>query len=373
MRIQKRTLFIGIIVWLLFFGWWFRGFLFKNWQFRLFSLSSWHHLIREFRAGWQISSKSDWIFLFSFIIAPFIFGLLWYWFQKIKWRKIWKKIWSILRWPFLVKKKKKLKEETAVYEPKQPYVAMAPYRPIAMPTIGKVQSSAPQKTFLNNTTAVGDFPSSSLEPEKNFLDRFPSMPSSPSSEVVSSRAEPFTNEAFAEMANTPLSEIEIPKMEAVKEDISQLLDQAGYVPLSPVMVGERKADLMVASATDLLIILYDTEIGDWLADEESFNDEDPLWFSETDHRVSPVFRLKQTSNALQQKIGDILTVRPVLIEKEGTIINAEDMMKTWNDLGVIVCRTGVGGPVELPTGSEVFKESREKISAETLEKIKELL
>ena len=66
-------------------------------------------------------------------------------------------------------------------------------------------------------------------------------------------------------------------------------------------------------------------------------------------------------------------MRPVLIERAGTIINAEDMMKTWNDLGVVVCRTDMGGPVELPTTSELLKESQEKISDEALAKIKELL
>ena len=78
-------------------------------------------------------------------------------------------------------------------------------------------------------------------------------------------------------------------------------------------------------------------------------------------------------NDLQKKLDGILPVRPVLIEQKGTIINAEDMMKTWNDLGVVVCRTGMGGPIELPTGTELFKEAQEKISDETLAKIKELL
>ena len=93
MQIQnpKRTFFIGIVVWLLFFGWWFRGFLFRNWYFRLFSFKSWRHLAKEFQAGWHISAKSDWIFIFSFILAPFIFALLWYFAQKIQWMRLWKK------------------------------------------------------------------------------------------------------------------------------------------------------------------------------------------------------------------------------------------------------------------------------------------
>jgi len=97
MHIQKRTLFIGVIVWLLFFGWWFRGFLFKNWHFRLFSFKSWRYLFNEFKAGWQISSKSDWIFIFSFILAPFVFALLWYLAQKVQWRKLWKEYFAYMK------------------------------------------------------------------------------------------------------------------------------------------------------------------------------------------------------------------------------------------------------------------------------------
>ena len=368
MRIQnpKRSILIGVIVWLLFFGWWFRGYLFRNWRFRLFSFKSWHYLIHEFRAGWQISSKSDWIFIASFIAAPFIFGFLWYLAEKIHWRKIWKKIWGILKWPFLIGKKKKLKEVESTYSPKQPAQPFV-YRPQAMPSSGsRVQSLADadesQRTFLNNTTAMGDFPESAPEPD-DFVGRYRQEPSEP-------KVKPFTNEAFAEMADTPLSEIEIPQMEPAEEDIPALLERAGYVELS---VDDADVDFVAASASEVLIALYDTTEGDWLADEESFNDEDPLWFSETDHRISPVFQLKTEAENWQQKLGDEFVVRPVLIEQKGNIINAEDMMKTWNDLGVTVCRTDVGGPVELPTMTEVLREKQEKISEEALEKIKNLL
>ena len=378
MRIQnpKRTFFIGIIVWLLFFGWWFRGFLFKNWQFRLFSFKSWKYLINEFRSGWYISSKSDWIFLFSFILAPFIFALLWLWAQKIQWRKIWKKIWNALRWPFLQKKKRALKEATAAYEPKGPIVVPV-YRPQEMPSSGarfQPLKQQPQKTFLNASTAMGDFQTEMPQsaPKNQGFDAFPNEPAYPmdSPEPISKT---FTNDDFEKMAQTPISEIEIPKMEPADEDIGAILTEAGYTLLPVSAIAGQKIDFVAASQNELVLALCDTEAGDWLADEESFNDEDPLWFSETDHRVSPVFQLISVSKTVQKNLGDAIKVQPVLIEREGTIINAEDMMRTWNDLGVKVCRTKTGGPVELPTGSEIFKESQEKISDELLEKIKAVL
>ena len=377
MRIQnpKRTILIGIIVWLLFFGWWFRGFLFRNWRFRLFSFSSWRYLIHEFQSGWQITSKSDWIFICSFILAPFIFALLWYLAQKVRWHKLWRKIWKILRWPFLIKKKKKLKEEVAAYEPKQPAESFV-YRPQAMPaTVIRTQNTtAPtqsQETFLNSSTAMGNFSDMTQKPVKN-NDSFPALPIFPS-DMGEPKQEPFTNEAFAQMANIRLDDIELPKMETVKEDIPDLLNKAGYVVLPEEVAKEKGVDLIALSATQIFIAQYDKHEGEWLADEESFNEEDPLWFSETDHRVSPVFQLKNKAALIREKVGADFHVRPVLFEQVGNIINAEDMMKTWNDLGVTVCRTASGGPVELPIAAEILKETQEKISDETLEKVKALL
>ena len=113
-----------------------------------------------------------------------------------------------------------------------------------------------------------------------------------------------------------------------------------------------------------------------MADEEAFNDEDPLWFSETDHRVSPVFELIQQTKAVGQKLtsaGFDLKVQPMLIERKGNLINAEDMLRTWNDLGVIVCRTDIGGPVELKTLGEILNKQYEPLPEDTIQQIKQIL
>lgn len=378
MRIKnpKRTFFIGLAVWLLFFRWWLDGFLVKNWRFPLFSFKSWRYLMNEFKGGWQITSTSDWIFVSSLLMAPFIFIFLWYVACKANWGKWGKKIWKGIRWPIFVQKRKKLNKSVAAYTPKNPLNPAASYRPLAMPSSGLRTNPVPppSKTFLNNTTAMGRFDTSEGIPIKEFNEpeSFSTMPVPPFTEPSHSHQETFTKKDFEEMANTPISDIQIPKMEPVKENISSILEKAGYTFLE-ANISKQDGAIFAASSQELWIILNDTQPGDWLADEESFNDEDPLWFSETDHRVSPVFQLKTWAEQLQQKLGELIQVRSLLIEKDGVIINAEDMMKTWNDLGVVVCRTAEGGPVELPTISEVFKEPQEKIEPDILEKLKSML
>ena len=170
MRIQnpKRTLFIGIIVWLLFFGWWFRSFLLINWRFRLFSFRSWIHLIDEFRHGWKISSLSDWIFIISFFLSIPVFLFLWYFFNKIEWKKLFKKIWNWIKSPFLIKKKTQLKKVEKIYAPKVAPASVLNQRPKPIPTNGStfssVRSTENQMTFLNNSTAMPSFPSACRAP-----------------------------------------------------------------------------------------------------------------------------------------------------------------------------------------------------------------
>lgn len=74
---------------------------------------------------------------------------------------------------------------------------------------------------------------------------------------------------------------------------------------------------------------------DWLADEERFNDENPLWFSESSHVESPIFKLQVFRDLLlKKKPGEIKIV--LIIFPGSGIINAEDMLETWEEIGVTV-------------------------------------
>ncbi len=53
------------------------------------------------------------------------------------------------------------------------------------------------------------------------------------------------------------------------------------------------------------MIVYAGFSGNWLADEEAFNGEPPLWFSEVDHRVSPVFQAMKSCAFFQHSLQDI--------------------------------------------------------------------
>ena len=370
MKNPKRTLLIGIIVGLLFFGWWFRGFLYINWRFGLFSWDSWAFLFHEIGAGWRISSKGDWIFLISFILSFPLYFILWYWANKIKWEILFQKSHSLKqkfkRTPVKVSTAPKTEEKQKNKIQKAPPITAQ--RPMAMPSFGPTMRTTPIQQD-QPFQAEKPFSAQSQPDYSKFVE---SPQTTPSLTPDISTWESLSPD-LRQMADTPLSEIQLPQNQSVDEDIDSILANMHWTHLPDVVLNKQKVDLCI-SQEQIALLIFDDEAGDWLADEEAFNDEDPLWFSETDHRVSPVFKLSICAKELTQKLADTsFKIKPILVERKGNLINAEDMLKTWNDLGVIVCRTATGGPVQLKTFSEVFNQPATPVQDSDLEKIKQIL
>ena len=91
-----------------------------------------------------------------------------------------------------------------------------------------------------------------------------------------------------DFANIPLDDIKMPERTALNEDIPALLIKAGYKVVADVDMDGTHVDYVAIDSVKILLMVLDTQKGDWLADEERFNNEDPLWFSESSHRTSPV-------------------------------------------------------------------------------------
>jgi hypothetical protein len=380
MQNPKRTLLIGLVVGLLFFGWWFRGFLYINWNFNLFSGESWRFLFQEINAGWRVSSAGDWIFLISFVLVIPMYLGIWYWANKIQWGSSAKKVAHLPKKHIQhIKKKistppKKSEHKTPAHTLHKPIKAppISAQRPMPMPTMGPTMRSQPvqQQSFAQSNPMPAEMPNS-YTPSPMANDRA----FTPDTPMDTSWNNPLEAD-LKQMADMPLEEIQLPPQPSVDENPDELLSNTGWSVLSDVTSDEKASGFVAVCQGQMLWARYDDIDGDWLADEEAFNDEDPLWFSETDHRVSPVFELMQTGKLIAKKLSDAgfdLKVQPMLIERKGNIINAEDMLRTWNDLGVMVCRTDKGGPVELKTLSEVLNKQYEPLSDDAVEQLRQIL
>ncbi len=164
--------------------------------------------------------------------------------------------------------------------------------------------------------------------------------------------------------------------EASQGPVYEALAQKNYEIISNIMVGNTVIDFVGVSESDIYLCLVDKESGDWLADEEMFNGEEPLWFSESSHRVSPVCKLNNVKKQIESALDDggfEQKVTPCVVIQMANIINADDMFEIWNDMGIEVTRINRGAPKEIKLFSKFLNEADGKISKKEADNLRKLL
>lgn len=369
----RRNLLVGLVVGTLFIGWWMNDFYIGNWRFRLFSPAHWSYVWDEFKSGWIIHSASDWVFVSTIVLLVPAFLVLWWISCKIRWRQSalagCRKVKSLICKPDpkkVVRKKIKLKSKESHKK----------VRPKPINSIGRPAAKAVGRTMDAGGQGTPATPTPPVSPE--FTGGF-DLPNGPTGSSVGSIPQTADRPAFLDenddLDNVSLDDIKLPERERLQEDVVSLLSGANYQVVRDVLMNKLTLAYVGVATDTIVLALADTEAGDWLADEEFFNEEEPLWFSENAHRISPVYRLVETSKSFQKKVQDAgypQRVIPMLIEQTGTIINAADMAETWNKMNVIVCRTDMGGPEELPSVAAAVPHAADKGTAADLESIRNL-
>ena len=350
----RRTLGVGFVVGLIFIYLCMNWFYKKNWRFNLFSTDDWEHIWTEFKSGWVISATSDWIFVWTLIFMVPLFIFFWWLTCKVRWRKSIKTAYHKTKTKLVKKDPKKVVKKKIKISDKKPHHQK---RPLPINSIGRPEAKisgktmdAPKDTYAGQSASV---PTGYYTQQSNTVDILDE-----------------------DTSNIALDDIQLPERTRLEEDMTSLMSQSNYQVIRDVDMGDISLAYVGISADKVLLCITDTEKGEWLADEEFFNDEEPLWFSESSHRISPVYRLTEVAKKLKQKIsekGFKQEVIPVFVEKEGTIINAVDMQETWNKQGVIVCRTDLGGPEELPSFAAALPPASDKGSSDDFNAIRELL
>ena len=121
-------------------------------------------------------------------------------------------------------------------------------------------------------------------------------------------------------------------------------------------------------SNDLVLVCVDLNVKeDELADEDRFYDEPPLYFSQTSHRVSPVWKLSQAMKQISEKLvsidHDYWNVWGVLLSGS-RFLNAEDMQGVWEAMHITVIdqlttirrhKIEVNNDLGIPSGIE-FRE-----------------
>lgn len=111
-------------------------------------------------------------------------------------------------------------------------------------------------------------------------------------------------------------------------------------PDGEIVMEYRKEDEIIALVHDgkimMLVSFFNEPVSEWLADEGEWNDQPPVWFSESGHCRSPLYTVQRAADYLRDRsMGKILPL--VILNDHINVINAENMADTWCDSGVTVC------------------------------------
>ena len=401
-----RIVVVGLF-WSIFFIEGIRVILLTNWHFDIFRTAHWLHAWNLWLSGWVIDEPKEWAFVLIILTSVPVWITVWAALSTIHWNKAFAYI-SAIPLKFInkllgnqvakitntasvkvVKKKKSYKEirprSTTPSTDNTPVVAQTAYNEERRAALSGIP-------YKNPKPSVSSIPQAAQEP-KEFSHSLFEMEDT----------EPFDFDLFEE---TPKEEpVEQPKKEERKPQENnsnkyknkqnnqapskqqqhrsgssnstfELLKQKGYEIITGATIKNTFIDFIGISKSQICLCLNDKEPGDWLADEERFNDEEPLWFSESSHRISPVRKIDLARNTLQEKLNDAdlnFEVVPFVIEQIGNIINAEDMFDIWKDIDVTVTRIDRGTPKEIPLFAKKLDDADGAVDKSVFEKIKKLL
>lgn len=428
-----RTTFVGIL-WSIFFIEGIRVIMLTNWRFDIFSPKHWNMAWELWLSGWVINDPKEWAFVLIIITFIPLWLTGWAALSMLPLGKIFAKIISIplniinriFDTPVkvikntasikAVKKKKSYKEvrprslrqpidETAYIKQPEKTSIPQPSKPIPIPP-----APIPMPKSSYSEPKVADKFDHSLfqfDNDDDFdFDIFEDKPvkEEPKTEtVVEAPAEVSTgrkskndqnrnrdsnkdnnrdkkgnnnsNQQRNNNNNQPNPKASDNK-QRVTSSTMEVLKQKGFEVITGATIKDTLIDYIGVSSNEICLCLIDKESGDWLADEERFNDEEPLWFSESSHRISPVRKIDIARQALIKKLEDSkleYDVKSFVIIQIGNIINAEDMFEVWDTMNISVTRIDRGSPKELRLFSKSIEESEGAINKESFDKIKKTI
>lgn len=416
-----KTLIIGCL-WSIIFIDGIRVLLLINWHFDIFLREHWRLLAEKWNSGASIT-RSELAFFFILVSSIPLWVAGWIGLCLVKWHKLFKPLFtwpvylykklSIKKKPPVVIKKKSVSEETKTIKKAASVIKKAPLKRPPLPSATLMQSNVNRNltSYSGSNSASSYSPANKKNPEApinhalfnfddddfdldfdfNKKDKDDIEDSIPSALIVDEpkKSEKKQNKVVIDTeedidepkykSNTSKDSTSKQRNSDVSSSHTPVLDilkQKDYDIISSAIIKNINIDYVAVSKQQLILCLVDKEVGDWLADEEKFNDEEPLWFSESSHRVSPVRKIDLARDILKTKLAvadmhfDIVSY---VIIQSGNIINAEDMFEIWGEMNINVTRINRGSPKEIRLFSKSLEACEEKIDKNTFEKLKKLI
>jgi len=407
-----KTLLIGCL-WSIIFLDGLRVVMLINWHFDIFLKGHWSLLSQKWNSGASMS-RSEILFFLIIVTSIPLWLSGWIGLCLIKWEHYLKKVifsplylikkLTLKTKPPVVVKKKSISEETKVIK-KAPVIKKVAVKRPPLPSATLMQSNintqrsaasayptaSKKNPEITTNHALFNFDEDDFDldfdfdkPSKNIN----SPENIPSALKVDDEPQEYKQEEERKEIKPhqdKKNNREQPKQKAGRQEQAQKeshtpvldeLKQKGYDIITSAIIKGTNIDYIAVSKNEILLCLVDKEIGDWLADEERFNDEEPLWFSESSHRISPVRKIDVAREILKNKLATTdmnFNITSYVIIQAGHIINAEDMFEIWDGMNINVTRINRGTPKEIRYFPKVLDVCEEKTNKETIEKLKKLV
>ena len=399
--ILLRMTLVGLF-WSVFFIEGIRVIMLTNWHFDIFRLPHWQHAWNLWISGWVIDEPKEWAFVLIILTSIPVWITVWAALSSIRWGNI---IRFISLFPLklfnhvfekqvkkitstasvkAVKKKKSYKEirprsvrpplednvvgGTSIFDTNRKAVlsGITPSPKSFTPTLTPTTNSE-SKEFTHSLFEISDNDSLDFDLFEEASDKTspPSSKESPPPPLSDPKKKPLDSSRSSNKNKEP----------RVNSSF-EIIKQKGYEVITGTTIKNTFIDFIGISQSQICLCLNDKEPGDWLADEERFNDEEPLWFSESSHRISPVRKISLAYITLEEKLKESdlsFEITPFVIEQIGNIINAEDMFDIWKEIGVKVTRIDRGSPKEIPLFAKILEKADGEADKAVIEKIKKIL
>lgn len=129
----------------------------------------------------------------------------------------------------------------------------------------------------------------------------------------------------------------------IEEAVNSELEKRNAKVLTVCRFGDNRLfPYFVAQLNNLCLVIVGAHLsGDWLANENDFGDEGPLWFSDSDHHVqSPVSQARRIKDYLSANMPSELDFGAIVVCPHNmTILNYEDEVINWSKIDVKVAWT----------------------------------
>lgn len=375
---EKKKIAKGItvaIVWSAVYFIWLFFFFRANWNFDPSRTVHWLYLRFQWLHGWVISTPREWVFIIAlcFAIPLWIFGFILFYAVPYKafFLAVALSIKRFLSGEFLFPDKEKDKKQQATLkeveqtQPQQTSGKRRSHRDIRPPSIRQSTSDfSKAEEGAGDASADIPVPGSALTATAGGALAGAGLSSGSSAFAGSGMPQTTTTSGGGSFSRTPSSSrtskpiLETPEEASIKET----LERAKYEVLEKIKIGQNMFSYVGLGPQSVMICLVDDSKGDWLADEEMFGSEPPLWFSESSHKTSPAYVVLRTAEHLKSVYNTMPETRHIdvyafLIFCEGKIINADDMMETWRNQSVSICRARNGQPATLPELEPILPEN----------------